>query len=158
MNQLEVESEIDQKHCITNVNHLKKYFPKECWIIVGISNTSSRVTELLLIEHYANILKTMVRCQMNIHNDKLYLLHAIPCDPRSIPMDKKAGQSVWVISNLVFSHAFIKHNTIAAALLTIESWVSGATLNQEIDDILVLIGRESIWPAGNTDTLCSYME
>lgn len=143
MNQLEIELDIDNKHCTTRVNHLKKYSHKECWIIVGTSMNSHQVTELLLIENYANILKTSIRCDMNIINDKLYLLYATPHDPRFIPMEKHDKQSVWVVGKLIFSSTFIKHNSIDSALRTIE-WL--VNKDHKIDDLIVLIGRESAWP------------
>lgn len=136
-----------------NVNLLKKYSDTYIYVILGMSIKDNTPTEIIAVESYPDVKKAIEKSKLSEFSDYMLLLWVKPHDPKAFPVDMESEMAVWVMGDITYSNIYKKYQSTHQAAAYLEKLANDYNVygvaNHDLDDLIVLIGKEIQWPEQN---------
>lgn len=131
-------------------NRLKEYSDRFIYVLMGMDNRSNTPNDIVAVDDYKDVLYAAEKESVFNGCDYAVLLWVKPVDPRDIPDIKEPEMFVWVTSDVIYPNSYKRCETVEEATEFIEGLVNmNVAYAFDIDDFIVLIGKEIDWPAEN---------
>lgn len=130
-----------------DVNRLKEYSDKYIYIVLGMDSFNDTPSDILVVENYTDLKAELAKRNFLKDIDYANLLWVKPIDPMDVPDKLEPENYVWVMSDIIYTEVFKKCTTIEKAVKHIEHLVNrDEVYPYEINDFIILVGKEIAWP------------